>query len=282
MAKGINAQLVLIDPQNDFSGNKDSTPFQQQLKGGSCLTASLPVSGAVEDMGRLATLIHRIGHKLSDIHVTLDSHHTMHIAHPDMWVNKDNKPPAPFTQISVDDVKNGIWRARNQAHQKRFQAYIEALETAGKFKHTIWSPHCRIGTWGHNVHPELETALTVWERKNMGVVNYVTKGSSVWTEHFGALMAEVPDPTDPSTQLNTEFLKLLQEADILGFAGEALDFCVKTTMRQVIENLGDDVAKKIVLLTDCSSAIFPDEGKKFLDEMQARGVTLMPSNQFLA
>lgn len=281
MSRGMNVQLVGVDPENDFTGEDDGSPFKQTLTDGTVYAAQLPVKGARADMLRATTMIRRIGHKLNDIHITLDAHHTLHIAHPDMWVDENGKPPAPFTQISPDDVRNGIWRARNPAHQKRFIAYVQDLKAKGK-DHTIWNPHCRIGTWGMNVYPELQDALTEWERKHMGVVNYVTKGSSVWTEHFGALMAEVPDPTDPSTQLNTEFLKALDEADILGFFGEALDFCVKTTMQQVIENLGTDVAKKIVLLTDCSSPIFPAAGAEFLADMQARGVTLMKSTEFLA
>ncbi len=280
--KALNAQLIIIDPQIDFCGHADGQPYKQELKDGTVLSASLPVSGAVEDMGRLAKLIDRVGHKLSDISVTLDSHHTMHIAHPDMWVGADGKPPAPFTEILASDMRSGIWRARNQAHQKRFLAYLESLEAAGNFKHRIWAPHCRIGTWGHAVFPELQDSLTRWERAHMGVVNYVTKGSSVWTEHFGALMAEVPDPEDPSTQLNTEFLDQIDSADIPAFCGEALDFCKKTTMLQIIRELGEPVAKKMVLLTDCSSAIFPDAGKAFLADMQARGVKLMTSDQFLA
>src|SRR5262249_7423245 len=150
-------------------------------------TASLAVKGAVSDAKRAATLIRRIGHKLNDIHVTLDSHHAMHIAHPDMWLDGDGKQPAPFTLIRVDDMKAGMWRARNPSHQKRMYEYLVALEATGRL-HCIWPPHCRIGTWGHNVQVDLEAALIEWERREMGVVDYVTKGSSVWTEHYGGLM----------------------------------------------------------------------------------------------
>jgi nicotinamidase-related amidase len=267
-------------------GNDDGSPYQD----GPRRTASLAVKGAVSDAKRIGGLIKRVGNKLTDIHVTLDSHHTMHIAHPDMWADQNGKQPGPFTIIRADDVANGIWRARNPAHQKRMADYVSALERDGKFLHCIWPPHCRIGTWGHNVQVDLADALTEWERKYMGVVDYVTKGSSVWTEHFGAVMAQVPDPTDPSTQLNAEFIKLLQEADMIGFTGEALSHCVKTTVEQVADNIGDEHVKKIVLLTDCMSPVaaapgtpdFPAIGQQFLRDMKARGMTLMTADQFLA
>ena len=286
----LKAHLVIVDPQNDFMGNDDNSPLSETLGSGGSLQASLAVPGAVSDMRRVAKLIDRVGGKLDDIHVTLDSHHTMHIAHPDMWVDENGKPPAPFTIIRADDVANGIWRARNPAHQRRMATYVEQLEADGKFLHCIWPPHCRIGTWGHNVQQDLQDALTAWERRYMGVVDYVTKGSSVWTEHFGAVMAQVVDPNDPSTQLNTEFIKLLQEADVIAVAGEALSHCVKTTVEQVAEYIGDEHIKKMILLTDCMAPVsaapgtpdFPAIGQQFLQDMKSRGMTLMTSEEFLA
>jgi hypothetical protein len=65
-------ELVIIDPQIDF----------MDLPG-----SKLPVAGATRDMARLAAFVSRCGQKLSGIHVTLDSHHLMHIANPMMWVN---------------------------------------------------------------------------------------------------------------------------------------------------------------------------------------------------
>ncbi|MBI2039425.1 MAG: hypothetical protein HYT22_04110 [Candidatus Niyogibacteria bacterium] len=182
-----------------------------------------------------------------------------------------------------------MWRARNPAYRSRTLDYLEALEADGKFPHCIWPPHCLIGTWGHAVEDTLADALRRWEQSQVAAVNYVTKGSSVWTEHFGALKAQVEDPDDPSTQLNAELIRILQDADIVAVAGEALSHCVKTTVEQVADNIGDAHVKKFVLLTDCMSPVpqppggpdFPAIGKQFLVDMQARGMTLMPSDQFL-
>lgn len=289
--KNLKVDLVIVDPNKDFMGEDDGSPLTETMNNGTANVAALPVKGAVSDAKRGAKLIDRIGRKLNDIHVTLDSHHTMHIAHPDMWVGADGKPPAPFTQVTADSMKAGMWRARNPAHQKRMQKYLIDLEASGPFKtHTIWNPHCRIGTWGHNVQDDLMAALTRWERQEMGVVDYVTKGSSVWTEHFGALMAEVTDPNDPSTQLNAPLITTLQDVDMIGVFGWASSHCVKRTVEQVADNIGDEHVKKMVLITDCMSPVpaipnvvdFPAIAQQFLKDMQARGMKLMTSDEFLA
>ena len=288
--KGLKAHLFIVDPQNSFMGKDDGSPYQVKLADGNVYTAELGVKGGVSDMRRLSKMVDRVMRKLDDIHVTLDSHHTQHIAHPTMHVDQRGRHPAPFTIIRADDYKSGMWRARNPAHQKRIYDYLVALEASGTFLHCIWPPHCRIGTWGHNVFPELEASLRRWEEEYMGVVNYVTKGSSVWTEHFGGLKAQVEDPSDPSTQLNFDLIKSLQEADIVAFAGEALSHCVKTTVEQIADNIGEEHLKKMVLLTDCMSPVpaipnvvdFPAIGRQFLKDMEARGMQLMTSDKFLA
>ena len=78
-----------------------------------------------------------------------------------------------------------------------------------------WPPHCLIGSEGHNVHPRLFDSLKKWENKRFGVVDYVTKGSNLWTEHFSAVQAEVPDPTDPDTQINARLIETLEDADLI-------------------------------------------------------------------
>ncbi len=266
--------LVVIDPQNDFC----------DIDG-----AALPVAGADQDMQRLADLIDRIGPKLADIHITLDSHRLIDIAHPVWWMNQNGDQPTPFTIISADDISNGIWTPRNPAFRQRSLEYARQLEARGKYQICIWPPHCLIGTWGHNVHSDLNEALQRWSTKEFAMVDYVTKGSNPWTEHYGALIAEVPDPDDPTTGLNTAFLDILAQADIILIAGEALSHCVKETVTQIADNIGEEHIKKFYILTDCSSPVpavpggpdFPEIAQNWLKEMEKRGVTLTTSTEVL-
>ena len=266
---------LFIDPQNDFMDSPG---------------AALPVPGANADMSRLATMIGRIGRKLDDIHVTLDSHRKIDVGHPGMWKNADGKSPAPFTIISADDLRNGIWAPRNPAFARHFITSVEALEKGGKYPLMVWPEHCLIGTPGHNVQADLMAALLQWEHEMFANVDFVTKGSNAFVEHYGALMAEVPFSKDPSTLLNTAFLQMLSEADIIAVAGEASSHCVKETVTQIADNIGEEHIKKFHLLMDCMSPVpaipggpdFPAIAQAWMETMQKRGMTLTTSTTFLA
>jgi nicotinamidase-related amidase len=288
----LKADLIIIDPQNDFCDiiAQPGDPVGLALPSGEKFRSTLPVPGAHADMERVAGLIHRVGNRLNDIHVTLDSHRVVDVAHPGFWRDQDGKHPGPFTIITNANIKSGMWAPRNQAYRQRMLDYTAALEVAGKFMLMIWPEHCLIGSWGHNVVDVLEAELHAWERKNFATIDFVTKGVNTFTEHYGALMAEVPDPTDPSTQLNGQFLSVLQEADIIGIAGEASSHCVATTIQQIVDNIGDQHLGKIHILADCMSPVpqtpgapdFPAMAQKFLKDMEARGLVLTTSDAFLA
>lgn len=275
MSQGLKVHLLVIDPQNDFC----------DIPG-----AALPVSGANADMKRLAAMIRRVGNKLDDIHVTLDSHRKIDVAHPGFWQDSQGKRPSPFTLISASDIENGLWTPRNPAFRNRALSYAKELEARGKYQLFIWPEHCLIGTWGHNVHSALNEELQRWSEEHFALVDYVTKGSNPFTEHYGALMAEVPDPEDPGTALNTAVLDMLAEADIVGVAGEASSHCVLTTVNQIAENIGAEHVKKFHLITDCMSPVgavpggpdFPAIASKWQMDMQKLGMKLITSTSFLA
>jgi len=265
--------LLVIDPQYDFCDFGDS---------------ALPVKGANADMDRLAVFVRRNMKKIDDIHITMDSHRLIDIAHPIWWVNSSGKRPNPFDFISADDVANGIWTPRAQEARARSLKYTQQLEAQGTYKLQIWNPHCLIGTPGHNIHAALNEVLQEWSDKEFSMVNYVTKGSNPWTEHYGALMAEVPDPDDPTTSLNTPFLEMLEKADIVLAAGEALSHCLRKTVTQIADNIGPEHIKKFHILTDCTSSIaavpgadFPTMSQQWLREMEKRGMHLVNSKDFL-
>jgi nicotinamidase/pyrazinamidase len=241
-------------------------------------------------MENVAAFIKNKGHKLEDIHVTLDSHRMIDIAHPAWWMNAKGDQPAPMTLISADDIRSGIWTPRNPAFRQRSLAYAETLEKNSSYQICTWPAHCLIGTWGHNVHSLVNEALQEWSTKEFAMVDYVTKGSNPWTEHYGPLEAEVPDPSDPSTSLNTGFLKILREADIVAVAGLAESHCVLAAVKQIYENIGTEHIQKFHILQDCTASVpaipngpnFPEIAKVFFKKMQQEGMTLTTSKEFLA
>lgn len=264
-------ELLIIDPQNDF----------MDLPG-----AQLPVPGASADMDRLAAFVRRCGAKIDDIHVTLDSHHLMHVAHPIMWVNSQGQNPAPFTSISADDVQRGLWQANprlGKADGDWVRQYVLNLEQGGRYPLIIWPPHCLIGSAGHGVYPALYQALLDWEKAEFAMVDYVTKGSNYRTEHYSAVQAEVVDPNDPTTTLNLRLISTLQNADVVLLAGEARSHCVANTVRDIAATFGKDNIGKLHLLEDCSSDVpgFEKLGADFVAEMVAKGMKRVTSTDFM-
>lgn len=264
MAK--NIQLLIIDPQNDFCDQ----------------AGALKVDGADKDMERLAKMIVNKKKKIDDIDVTLDSHRYLHIAHPIWWSDSSGNSPAPYTLISLDDVNNGTWKARNPGFQERTKLYIEKLTANGKYPLCIWPPHCLIGSWGHGVYPALYEALIEWE-KEFAAVDYVTKGSNMFTEHYSVVKADVEDDEDPTTKLNTKFIDRLQKADLIAVAGEALSHCVANSIKDIAEEFGEDQVAKFVLLEDASSPVqnFEHLAEDFMKEMTGRGMQVSNTVDFL-
>jgi len=167
---------------------------------------------------------------------------------------------------------------------RRALAYVQALAKHGRYPLCIWPPHCLIGSAGHAVMPDLFAALAEWEQR-FAVVDYVTKGSNIWTEHYSAIQADVPDPADPSTQINTALIQTLMKADIVVVAGEAGSHCLANTVRDLANNFGDDsLVSKITLLTDATSPVpgFESFQDDFLREMTGRGMKLSTTTDFLA
>jgi nicotinamidase/pyrazinamidase len=260
--------LLIIDPQNDFCDP----------------SGSLYVPGADEDMKRLSDFINRISSKIDDIHVTVDSHHLFDVAHPMYWKDSSGNNPQPFTIITDADVKSGKWHASVESEREWSIKYTEGLSAqANKFPLCIWPYHCIIGSPGHNIYPPIFDSLSKWEKEQVAISDIVTKGSNYKTEHYGGLMAEVVDPDDPGTQLNTSLIQTLQTADMIVCAGEALSHCLATTLTQVIENFGDDNAKKLVLLEDCMSPVpgFEKAADDFIVYAKSHGVKFEKSTQFM-
>ncbi|MGO4379950.1 cysteine hydrolase [Pseudoduganella sp. RAF53_2] len=271
--------LLIIDPQNDFC-DLPASYLPENPATRAAHAPALPVPGAHQDMLRLAGLINRGRNGISAITVTLDSHHRYDVAHPTFWIAGDGGPVAPFTQISAAAVRAAGYTPRDPAAKARVLEYLDALEEAGRYQLMVWPVHCEIGSWGHNVHEDVREAYNHWEDQKLGIVDKVTKGSNPWTEHYSAVMAEVPDPKDPGTQINKRLIDSLAGADLIFIAGEASSHCVKATT----EHLADHIdPAKLVLITDCMSAVtgFDRQYHDFIQRMQQRGARLAQSGDVL-
>ncbi len=277
-----NLHLLVIDPQNDFC-DLPADYLPAAPKGMAPLTPALPVPGAHADMLRVAELIDQGAAGLSGISVTLDSHHRLDVAHPTFWMDGEHRAIAPFTQITAADVGAGKYLPRNPQAITRVLAYLDALEAAGRYNLMVWPTHCEMGSWGHNVHADVRAAYNRWEEGALGIVNKVTKGTNPWTEHYSAIQAEVPDADDASTQVNHAFIDLLAGADQVYITGEAGSHCVKATTEHIVANWDQAHLDRLVLLTDCMSAVsgFETQYQQFIADMRARGLRIASAAEVL-
>ena len=273
--------LLAIDPQNDFCDlPPDYLPVDPVT--GRRQAPALAVSGAHRDMQRLADLVRAGAAGITDITVTLDSHHRLDIAHPTFWRAGDGSAVAPFTPITATQVRAGLYLPRDAASLPRALAYLDELEARGRYTLMVWPVHCEIGSWGHNVHADLRAAYNEWEEQQLASVDMVTKGSNPWTEHYSAVQAEVPDAADPDTQLNRRLIAALDRAELIVIAGEASSHCVRATTEHVVANLKGRL-DRVVLLTDCMSPVsgFEAEHAAFMADMRGRGVQLAAASELL-
>ena len=275
-----NLHLLVIDPQNDFC----DLPERYLPGGATAESPALPVAGAHADMLRLADLIERGIDGLGGISVTLDSHHRIDVAHPAFWMDAASRPVQPFTRITAADLREGRYQTRDARARPRVLAYLDALEAAGRYQLMVWPTHCEIGSWGHNVHEDVRAAYNRWEESTLGIVNKVAKGANPWTEHYSAVQAEVPYDDDDSTQVNDAFIATLADADQVYIAGEAGSHCVKATTEDLVANWDPAHLARLVLVTDCMSAVagFEGEQQRFIRAMQARGLQVASSADVLA
>ena len=262
--------LLVIDPQFDFVEKN----------------GALSVPGAKEDMERLATFVEKNVSRFENVRVSLDQHHLVHIANPIYWMNSNGDSPAPFTQITHTDMLSGKWTTRNPDLRTHALNYLEALEKTGKYTHTIWPPHCLIGSPGAAIEENLFKALLKWEGQ-FEMVDMVSKGSNPHVEHFSIVKAEVEYPGDPGTQLNSGFISDLSEADVVLVAGEALLHCVRSSFFDIVNGFADpNTVKKLVFLKDCSSPVpLPNPGYQkmaddFYKEMEAKGVLVTTTDKY--
>jgi len=272
-SNALATQLLIIDPQNDFCDLPEkycpNHPLQGKLK------PSLPVNGAHADMQRLAQWIQREGHHIDTIHITLDSHQYYDIAHPSFWQHNEEEV-TPFTAITAEQVRSGEFTPRKTSHIDYVLHYLDTLEKQGRHTLMVWPVHCEVGSWGHGIHADILAVCSKWQAQRQRAVTHIFKGLDPWTEHYSALQAEVPDPSNPDTLLNSAWLNQLDKVQQLIIAGEASSHCVRFTVEHLLQHLPSGKSERLVLLTDAMSPVagFETSHQEFINNAQNAGVRL--------
>lgn len=253
--------LILIDVQNTFC-----IPEFELFVGGRS------GQGAVEDNIRLCEFIYRNLSSITQVVATLDTHTAMQIFHPIFWVNENGEHPTPAaTLITVEDIKNGVWKVNpavaNSLTQGDYQTlekhafyYTQQLSEGGKYPLTVWPYHSMLGGIGHALVSAVEEALFFHTICRFSQVCFEMKGNHPLTENYSALKPEVLESIsgDNFAQNNQKLLEIILKLDRVIIAGQAKSHCVAWTINDLlaeIQQRDHNLAKTIYLLEDCSSPV---------------------------
>jgi nicotinamidase-related amidase len=274
--------LLLIDVQNTFC-----IPEFELFVGGRL------GRGAVEDNQRICEFIYRNLNVITEIAPTLDTHTAMQIFHPIFWVNAAGEHPLPIaTQITLDDIQQGVWRVnpavaqaslgqsslaqsslaqtdrvdKNLLNQKAASLqnhalhYAKRLTDEGKYPLTIWPYHSMLGGIGHAVVSAVEEAIFFHCIARNSPTRFELKGSNPLTENYSVLRPEVLDGEDGGAiaHKNTALIQTLLAFDAVIVAGQAKSHCVAWTVDDLlteIQAIDPALAQKIYLLDDCTSPV---------------------------
>ena len=310
--------LIVIDGQNDFLAD-GTEPEDWSWPEGGRARGALCVETANREADAVATMIDRLqadgvpgGHKINKIHATLDSHHRKDGAHNISWKNGNTGQVAdPFTIVTYDDVmaqryvptfRMGVWEGQAVPALEWAKKYTKALDDRGRNPLCLWPPHCLIGSWGQQVYKPLMDAYNRWCDRTGGWINWVSKGQWVWTEHYSAIIADVPDSTRRETQMNAELVNDASGADIIAWLGWAGSHCLRWTAKDAVDffepsddekaaGASNEFVKKSVFFEDAAAPVVsPDPAattmfkqwqEEFLNEMKNRGAQITTTDKFL-
>jgi nicotinamidase-related amidase len=189
--------------------------------------------------------------KISNIAVSIDTHIPHQIFHPCWWIDKDGNNPNPYTPITLADLDSGKWRAVINPIASR--DYVEHLEKDGKKTLCVWSYHCIQGTTGCALENQFANMVYFHSVAKKTIVQRLVKGQDPLSEMYGIIKPEY----DTKGYVNIDFLNKLENYDKVIIAGEARDYCVYESLKQMLENYTGryDVLNKVYVLEDCMSAI---------------------------
>jgi nicotinamidase-related amidase len=251
--------LLLVDVQNTFC-----IPGFELYVGGRSGT------GAVDDNRRLCEFIYRNLDGITEICPTMDTHQALQIFHSIFLVNDKGEHPGPFTLVSEEDVKKGIWKFNPPlSHslkldktdaQRYLLHYTRKLKASGRYDLTIWPYHAMLGSIGHALVSSVEEAIFFHTLARYSQADFQIKGHNPRTENYSVLGPEVleDDKGRKIAEKNVAFIQKLLEFDAVIVAGQAKSHCVAWTIDDLLGDIqirDRRLAEKVYLLEDCTSPV---------------------------
>lgn len=262
--------LVLgIDMQNDFMQN-----------------GSLAVPNSYGDVERFTRWIYNNLDRIRKIIVSMDCHQPFQIFHPCWWVDVNGNNPDPFTIITIDDLDNGKWIPVIDPIGSR--EYVQGLKNKAKKDLCIWTYHCLNGTFGQAIENQLTNMIYFHSVAKKAVVRTIPKGQDPYSEMYGIFTPEY----SAKGKINLSTFNLFVDDkgnpvyDKIVIAGEAKDFCVYESIRQLLEfsKGNQNLLDNVYILEDCMSSVIDtkeESDKKYNDFKRKYGVKIVNSQSFV-
>jgi len=251
--------LLPVDVQNTFC-----IPGFELYVGGRSGT------GAVDDNLRLSEFIYRNLGIITEICPTMDTHQAMQIFHGIFLVNDKGEHPAPFTLISEENIKKGIWKFNPAVSyslgttpdfgQRYLLHYAQRLKEGGRYHLTIWPYHAMLGGIGYALVSSIEEAIFFHSIARYSQAHFQIKGNNPLTENYSILGPEVQKDPDRReiAQKNVGLIQKLLQFDAVMIAGQAKSHCVAWTIDDLLKDIlirDKKLAGKVYLLEDCTSSV---------------------------
>jgi len=251
--------LLPVDVQNTFS-----------IPGFELYVAGRSGTAAVDDNRRLCEFIYRNLGVITEICPTMDTHQAIQIFHSIFLTNDKGEHPSPFTLISEEDVKRGIWKFNpavghtlgisEKEGQRYLERYTRGLRGGGRYDLTIWPYHAMLGGIGYALVSSIEEAIFFHTIARYSQADFQVKGNNPQTENYSILGPEVLYDMNGKqiSQRNTRFIEKLLQFDAVVIAGQAKSHCVAWTIDDLLRDIlvrDKRLAQKVYLLEDCTSAV---------------------------
>lgn len=214
---------------------------------------ALSVPGAVEDTKRMVDWLYAHAGDITKIAASIDSHYTVQIFHPPWWVNAEGKHPDPYTPISSDEVKSGVWKPLYEPEWS--VEYVEKLEEQAKKTLMIWPFHTLIGTPGHSLVPAVYEAIAYHTAAREATPHLLMKGMIPKSEHYSMMEPEVRVEGHPEGGVKTDFLDEIASYDAIYVTGQAKSHCVLETVTSMMRYYPREIVEKIRVIEDGMSSV---------------------------
>lgn len=232
----MNTMLIIVDMQNDFV----------------CESGSLYVPGAKKDVQNVASLIRDID--LLDILATKDYHPESHIGAKGFWKDRNGNIVPAFTEITLEAYQKGDFVVVSPIHNKGAELY---LLQHGKVM--VWPEHCVNDTFGCMTPDILNDAI------NNSTISHwfcLKKGNDATREEYSVF----------ANGANSIMLEYVKTMDRVIVVGEAADYCVANTVRDIIGDIPE-----IIVPLDCTSPVNFKNWVKIKKELREKGVIFFDS-----